>query len=446
MKTIVFIGSHLGYPMERTPLGGGAMVGLQMLRHWDRSGGVRLVALGAGSQPPSPGVEYHRLPAPAGRGEDPDLVRMSEWAYARFCRSFEKAATEFLSSRLEEFPPERTAVVVNDVAEAPDMRALARLGYRQVSLWHVDVVDYFNRLYLGRLLPPERLIKAFEILERLGLGAFLPDILKLVFRKQKDAVQYSDRLIVPSRGMEENLARCYGGPLAQRMLVVPWGVWREDDADGSGQALAEKRAADESVRLRTLYRIGPKTKVVMTLSRIAPEKGIDILLKALRLIEDSEEADMCVLVCGEPAFMRGASCAGKLRVLAGRLRRTRVIFPGYLAAESKRAHFRLADLFVSASIHESYGLTVVEAMQAGLPVLASDHYGVREALDESYGRIVRYDGRRPEQALAGALSELLHDPERLKRMGKLAREAAAGMDFARSAERVRLAALGLLGA
>ena len=144
--------------------------------------------------------------------------------------------------------------------------------------------------------------------------------------------------------------------------------------------------------------------------------------------------------------MRGASYAAKIRSLASRLRRARVVFPGYLAAERKRAHFRLADLFVSASIHESYGLTVVEAMQAGLPVLASDHYGVREALDDSYGRVVRYDGRRPEQALAGALSELLADPVRLKRMGGRAREAAAGMDFARSAERVRSAALGLLEA
>ena len=443
VKTIVFIGSHLGYPMESTPLGGGAMVGLQMLRHWARDGGARLVALGSGSQPPSPGVEYHRLPAAAGRGEDPDLVRMSEWAYARFCRSFEKAATEFLSGRLEEFSPGRTAVVVNDVAESPDMRELARFGYRPVSLWHVDVVDYFNRLYLGRLLPPERLTRAFDLWEGLGLGGLLPDILKLVFRKQKDAVRYSDRLIVPSRGMAETLRRCYGQALADKILVVPWGVWRED---GAARSDGGESCAAEASRLRTLYRIGPKTKVVMTLSRIAPEKGIDLLLKAVRLIEESLDADLCLFVCGEPAFMRGASYARKIRSLARRLRRARVVFPGYLAAERKRAHFQLADLFVSASIHESYGLTVVEAMQAGLPVLASDHYGVREALDESYGRVVRYGGRRPEQALAGALSELLQDPVRLKRMGGLAREAAAGMDFARSAERVRSAALGLLEA
>ncbi|MBI5244555.1 MAG: glycosyltransferase family 4 protein [Elusimicrobia bacterium] len=438
MKNIVFIGSHLGYPMDRTPLGGGAMVGLQLLRHWARAGGARLIALGAGSQSPAPEVEYHRMPAPAGQGEDPDLVHMSEWAYARFCRKFEKAATGFLAHGGRGLGPQRTVVVVNDVAEAPDMGALARLGYRQASLWHVDVVDFFNRLYLGRLLPPERLTKAFDLWEGLGLGALLPDILKLVFRKQKDAIRHSDLLIVPSRGMGDTLLRCYGGAIEEKLLVVPWGVWREDGSERGA------KAEEEAQRLRRLYRLGPDSRVIMTLSRIAPEKGIHLLLKAVGMIEDSLGHDLCVFICGEPAFMRGASYAGSVRALAGRLRRARVVFPGYLSAERKLSHFLLADLFVSPSIHESYGLAVVEAMQAGLPVLASDHYGVREALDESYGRIVRYEDRRPEDSLAQALSELLRDPARLKAMGALARKAAARMDFAGSAERVRSAALGLL--
>jgi len=97
-------------------------------------------------------------------------------------------------------------------------------------------------------------------------------------------------------------------------------------------------------------------------------------------VEQSLDADLCLFVCGEPAFMRGASYAGKVRALAGRLRRTRVVFPGYLGPERKKAYFRLADLFVSPSIHESYGLSVVEAMKAGLPVLASHQGGLAEVV------------------------------------------------------------------
>ena len=89
---IVFIGSHLGYPMDRTPLGGGAMVGLRLIRHWLREGACELTVIGSGPQAPAPGAFYVRLPEGGGR----DLVRLSELAYARFCRDFEAASTSWL--------------------------------------------------------------------------------------------------------------------------------------------------------------------------------------------------------------------------------------------------------------------------------------------------------------------------------------------------------------
>ena len=63
MKKVVFIGSHLGYPMDRTPLGGGAMVGLELVRHWRGKPGFELAVLGSGPEAPAPGVEYRRLAA-----------------------------------------------------------------------------------------------------------------------------------------------------------------------------------------------------------------------------------------------------------------------------------------------------------------------------------------------------------------------------------------------
>ena len=57
MKKIVFIGSHLGYAMEKTPLGGGAMVALELVRRWQQAvkeGGFELTALGSGKVSPQP--------------------------------------------------------------------------------------------------------------------------------------------------------------------------------------------------------------------------------------------------------------------------------------------------------------------------------------------------------------------------------------------------------
>jgi len=429
---IVFIGSHLGYPMDRTPLGGGAMVGLRLIRHWLREGACELTVIGSGPQAPAPGSFYVRLPEGGGH----DLVRLSELAYARFCRDFEAASTAWLLARREDLPPGKTVVLINDVSEGPNLAALAKAGYPIVSLWHVDVVDYFNKIYLRGLLAPERLTRLYERGRRMGLRAVVPDLLRLVFEKQREAVARSRRLIVPSRGMAQTLGRCYAGArpgdgLRQRLRVVPWGAWEEDAPPPPGAKIRE---------LRGHYRIGPKTSVLMTLSRLSPEKGIHLLLEALRLLEaDSLWAgrDLVLLICGEAAFMRGAAYQRRLRLAAGALRRTRVFFPGYLDAAGKSAHFRLARLFVSPSVHESYGLNVVEAMQAGLPVLASDHYGVHELLDADCGRVVSYASlAEAPRRLAEALAELLPQEERLARRGELARKRAAGMPFARAADAV----------
>jgi glycosyltransferase involved in cell wall biosynthesis len=123
----------------------------------------------------------------------------------------------------------------------------------------------------------------------------------------------------------------------------------------------------------------------------------------------------------------------------------KVVFPGYLDAAGKRVYLSLANLFVSPSVHESYGLNVVEAMHAGLPVLASDHYGVRDTLPPEAGRLVHYPSPKKAPALlAAALMDMIPDRERLKKMGAAAREAAGAMPFSAAAEAVRLAALGMI--
>lgn len=438
-RNIVFVGSHLGYPMDRTPLGGGAMVGLQLARHWKPDSTWRLVVLGSGPEAPAAWVRYVRL-----AGQEGGIVDLSELRYARFCREFEAATTEWILSRREELKPSQTAIVVNDISEGPTLGALARAGYRILSIWHVDVVDYFNKLYLRRFLAPENLTRIHERLRSLGVDWALPDVLNLVFDKQRETVVHSRRLVVPSTAMADTIARCYGGivgegELRRRIAMIPWGVWASDPTP------ADENRAEE---LREYHGIGPGSFVLMTLSRISPEKGIHLLLEALMLLEaDGRLAgkDVKLFICGEPAFMMGQSYHRKVRQAAARLKQVKVVFPGYLDAEAKRTYLRLPDLFVSPSIHESYGLNVVEAMHAGLPVLASDHYGVRDTLPADAGRLVHYPSpKKAPPLLAAALAEMMSDRARLKKMGEAARAAASAMTFSDAAEAVRAAALGML--
>lgn len=445
MPNVLFIGSHLGYPMDRVPLGGGAMVGLQLARRWASSAarhGARLVVLGSGPLSPEIDLEYVQLADP---GAEPGLTRLSELGYARFCREFEAATTAWVLERGAEFPPGETVIVVNDISESPDLERLASAGYRIVSIWHVDVVEFFNRIYLGGVFRPELWTRAYRRLAHWGLDRGVPDVLRLVFDKQRQAVRFSDQLVLPSRQMAETVRRCYEGeagrPLGPRSMILPWGGWVEP--------IDEARVASEAARLRAHYQLRPKTRVVMTLSRISPEKGLHLLLEGLRRLELSplgRGLEVTAFLCGETAFMRGEAYGRRVRAAADRLKRFRAFFPGYLAGDSKQAYFRLADLFVSPSLHESYGLTVVEGLQAGLPVLASDHYGVAETLRPDYGRTVPFgDPAARSRHLSEAMGDLLGDRDSLRLMGRRARAAALGMDFDLSAERLLDAALGTLG-
>lgn len=434
------MGSHIGYPMERTPLGGGAMVGLQLVRHWKPDASWGLTVLGSGPEVPAPGVEYVRV-----AGREDGLVDLGELEYARFCREFEEQTTDWILSRSSAYKPHDTVVVVNDISEGPTLARLTAAGYKVVSIWHVDVVDYFNKLYLRRFFAPEKLTRLHERLRDMGADWVLPDVLNLVFDKQRETVVHSSRMIVPSSAMAETILRCYGdvigeSELAKRLLVVPWGVWSERPGEHDAN-----RAED----LRDYNEIGPDTFVLLTLSRISPEKGVHLLLEALRLMElngDFDGKDVRVFVCGEPAFMQGQAYMRKVRQAAAKLRKVKVVFPGYLDAASKRAYFSLAHLFVSPSVHESYGLNVVEAMHAGLPVLASDHYGVRDTLPPDAGRLVHYPSpRKAPPLIAAALRELMKDREKLKKMGEEARRLADAMPFSAAADAVRVAALGVLG-
>ena len=73
-----------------------------------------------------------------------------------------------------------------------------------------------------------------------------------------------------------------------------------------------------------------------------------------------------LLIAGEAAYMQGHRFEKKLRQLAKRLRKTAVHFVGYASGARKKALFEMADLYVFPYRHESYGLTLLEAMRVGL--------------------------------------------------------------------------------
>jgi phosphatidylinositol alpha-mannosyltransferase len=91
--------------------------------------------------------------------------------------------------------------------------------------------------------------------------------------------------------------------------------------------------------------------------------------------------------------------------------RAAVTFLGVVSEADKARLLRSADVYVAPNLGgESFGIVIVEAMAAGVPVLASDLDAFREVLDD--GRVGTFFPTGDVTALATALTALLDDPDR----------------------------------
>jgi len=400
-RTVLYTAAHGGFARDSVPLGGGAAVAERLLEEWRRTRPFPLEMI-------TPAILGRA--APSGR----DLVGFGERDYARFSRAFERAATE----EILRHHPADTVVLANDVSEGPDFAALGARGYRVFTIYHVDVVAYIADIYGRGWLRPETTVKWYPRLRFL-----LPGIARLIWEKQEASVRGSRGLIVPSAGMRDILLRCYPWCPPEKIHVLPWGSW-------------DSGARGDAEPLRREFAIPPGARILLTLSRISPEKGQDLLLDALAEWErraDFPAYPLWLFICGDAAFMQGRRFLDDLKRRAARLRRTRVIFPGYVTGERKRGFFALADLFVFPSRHESYGLTLLEALAAGLPAVCLDHAGARSVMRDEFGALV------PSSALREAIARLLADEQARRRMGAAARRFAQGERFSdRAAELAQL--------
>ncbi len=384
---VLYLAAHGGFEGSPVPLGGGAAIFNLLVREWRRTAPFRLETV-------TPAILGAN--APTAR----QLVQFDERQYARFCNSFREAAT----ARALDEDPGRTVVLANDVSEGPDFARLASAGFRIATIFHVDVVAYIARIYLRGLLPPWRLAALWRGIRSFGLDAGAPPILRLIFDQQAECIASSDFVILPSHGMRRTMLRCYPGLAAGKVMVLPWGCPPERTPGDAGTAAA--------AALRREFEIPPDAFVIVALSRISPEKGQDLLLRALLDWESKGGPGMplWVFICGEAAFMQGGRFLRELHRLAGRLKRVRVVFPGYVTGERKLGFLRMASVYAFPSRHESYGLTLMEAMRAGLPCVAMESDGAVETLSAGGGLIVPVKG--PDGGVPGfraALERLAGD-------------------------------------
>jgi glycosyltransferase involved in cell wall biosynthesis len=142
--------------------------------------------------------------------------------------------------------------------------------------------------------------------------------------------------------------------------------------------------------------IHPDKPLIVNVGRLSRQKNHEALLRAMQQLPDVQ---LAILGAGE--------LGEELRRLAQDLQVSdRVCFTGELPPAEVYSFLQAANVFVFPSLWESMGLAVVEAMQAGLPIVASDIPAMHEILGTSALLVPPQDA----SALAGAISQILNDP------------------------------------
>ncbi|HEX7049632.1 MAG TPA: glycosyltransferase family 4 protein [Longimicrobiales bacterium] len=229
----------------------------------------------------------------------------------------------------------------------------------------------------------------------------------------------SDVVVAQSTNTRDNAYRYYGyrGPIE----IIPLGI----------------RVPRVPPQSRAELGLPEDGFLAVTVGRLVRRKAVDRLLGVLARPECAETS--LVVVGSGPEL-------DALRNLATRLGiASRVHFTGWVDDVRKWQILHAADAYVSSTLHEGFGLVYLEAMAAGLPVIAPDHGGQVDFLRDRETGFVTPAGN--DASLAAALAMLRHDREGARRIGRANRERFESYRIERCAaayERVfeRLAARG----
>jgi len=206
------------------------------------------------------------------------------------------------------------------------------------------------------------------------------------------AVRRAAAVVATSRYSRDRIAALYG-VRAKKVVVVPEALDLE--------------------RWPALRAAPADPPALLTVAHLYPRKNVGTLLQAYRHLADAGVPFQAWIVGDGPCRRPWQALSGRLGLGA------RVDFLGTLSFRELRERYARASVFCLPSRQEGFGIVFLEAMAAGLPVVAGRAAAVPEVVAEGEtGWLVDPGDAR---ALASALAALLHDAERRRAMGEAGR-------------------------
>lgn len=211
-------------------------------------------------------------------------------------------------------------------------------------------------------------------------------------------------------------------------------------------ALQRTATPSQIAEFRERFGIAPNEPILLSVARMDPVKGHDLLLNAFARVRRRHPTARLVLVGGGSFSTRALAGGGqrskadlwraKLKRMIRDLRLERsVIFTGALDDADLQTAYSAAEVFVHPTPWEGFGLVAVEAWFHQLPVVVSRGAGVAELVDDDVNGLTSNPGS--VGGFAKNLDRLLDHPELARRMGEVGALTARRCTVQRAAPRMR---------
>ncbi len=234
------------------------------------------------------------------------------------------------------------------------------------------------------------------------------------------------------------------GPYPTLALPITYPVWKKASAlvanspylkqlalrvaSRIGQDVAYIPGGVDLERFQSRKKPGPGEELrLLCVARLAPQKGIEVLLKALSSLREAERSRIRLTLVGDGPLRP------HLEALAERDLPGRVEFLGWQPRDQLPSIYASADVLVLPSLEEGMPTVVLEAMASRLPIIMTDVGGARELVHNgANGLVVTPVGS--SEALAGALARVLREKRRLPEWGEASLRRAALFSWDRIVE------------
>lgn len=160
---------------------------------------------------------------------------------------------------------------------------------------------------------------------------------------------------------------------------------------------------------RKKYGLSDSEKIILYLGRIDTTKGLDLLAKTFTGLSKGVDNARLVITGPDDGYLPA------LKKLIKELKiEEKVLFTGPLYGQDKLNAYVDADVYVLPSFYEIFGITVLEALACGTPVIITDRCGLADVINGQVGLVVPYD----QDQLQDALLRLLTDDDLREGFGK----------------------------